>query len=144
MGASLLSDCRDCQPPEGSDAGAAVCWPGVLSAVASDPAPVEVGLTVGDQVDVTFSQATTRPSNILSLITVTPSIGTVSSHYCNCIELCGGYLDRWCRCGYAAAISRLVYMPLSLGTRPLALLSIRKCSDDSNLALFTMNLVLLL
>ncbi len=59
--ASLAGDCAPCVPPEGSASGAAACWPGLLSAVASNPPPITPGLSPGDIVTLTFSKTTNTP-----------------------------------------------------------------------------------
>jgi phosphoglycerate kinase len=46
--------------PESSDPGSAECWPGVLYVNASNPPPLEVGLSVGDVVTVAFSKDTNK------------------------------------------------------------------------------------
>jgi hypothetical protein len=64
--------------PEGSDAGAADCWPGVLYVNASNPPPLEVGLSVGDVVTVAFSRDTDKFGvDARQIVSFEPSIGDV-------------------------------------------------------------------
>jgi hypothetical protein len=60
---------------EGSYAGAAACWPGVLSVNASNPPPLVPGFSVGDVVTVVFSKPTNGSS---SPVQFSPSIGGVA------------------------------------------------------------------
>jgi hypothetical protein len=60
---------------EGSFAGAAACWPGVLSANASNPPPLVPGFSVGDVVTVVFTKATNASGRP---VVFSPSIGGVS------------------------------------------------------------------
>ena len=83
--ASAQADSRDrCAPcrqypgaliQEGSVAGSADCWPGLLSAVASDTYPIVVGFSVGDLVTLTFTKPTTAPA---VPVLFTPDVGTVA------------------------------------------------------------------
>ena len=60
---------------EGSGAGSADCWPGLLSAIASNPYPVVVGFSIGDVVTFTFTKAATGPP---SPVLFSPGVGTVA------------------------------------------------------------------
>ena len=59
--AANASMCAPCAPPGGSDAGAVECWPGLVSATASNPPPLVPGFSVGDVVTLVFSEATDAP-----------------------------------------------------------------------------------
>jgi hypothetical protein len=61
LNASSLAACTPCAKCENSTAGAAVCWPGVVSAVASNPPPVIPSLSAGDILTITFSKPTNAP-----------------------------------------------------------------------------------
>jgi hypothetical protein len=67
-GQQSASACLPCAPTENSNAGAPVCWPGIVSVVASNPPPVVPGLSVGDVVTVSFSKATTASLEVASNI----------------------------------------------------------------------------
>ena len=73
--------CRSCPVyplaliQEGSVAGSASCWPGVLYANASNPPPIVVGFSVGDIVTIVF----TSPTNAAAFpVEFFPNIGEVS------------------------------------------------------------------
>ncbi len=70
--------CSACVWPESSDPGSAECWPGVLYVNASNPPPLEVGLSVGDVVTVAFSKDTNKfGADAEGVILFQPSIGEV-------------------------------------------------------------------
>ncbi len=64
---------------EGSYAGSAECWPGIVSAVASNPPPVVQFYGLGDIVTIVFSKNTNQPGD--SPITFTPSIGGIKTSW---------------------------------------------------------------
>ena len=68
--------CQPCASLEGAVEGSAECWPGMVSAVASNPPPVVIGFSSGDVVTITFTRAVQVPSDTLTHVTFTPSIGT--------------------------------------------------------------------
>ena len=65
---------------EGSAAGAADCWPGVLTAVAFNPAPVVVGFSVNDIVVFRFTKPTTAPP---APVLFSPPLGTLAMGWIN-------------------------------------------------------------
>lgn len=72
--------CRACVVPEGSPAGAVSCWPGLLSATASNPSPIAPGISSGDILTLTFTKATNKPAvgtdaDIANLILLSSPIG---------------------------------------------------------------------
>jgi hypothetical protein len=75
VAATSASTCVTCGPGEDSSAGAAQCWPGLLSAVAFNPPPLIVGFSVGDIVVLTFSSPTNAPPVTPTLVTFSPPIG---------------------------------------------------------------------
>jgi hypothetical protein len=80
-GAGSVAACTPCPlyagalVQEGSLVGAAACWPGVLSANASNPPPLVPGFSVGDVVTVVFTKATNVSTNP---VTFSPPIGAVA------------------------------------------------------------------
>jgi hypothetical protein len=76
-GASTASACTLCAAGEGSEAGAADCWPGIVSVLASNPPPLLVGLSVGDVITVLFTKATDAPPFTPSIVSFIPSIGGI-------------------------------------------------------------------
>jgi hypothetical protein len=77
VAASSGESCVACAPLDGSSAGAAACWPGVVSVTAFNPVPVTPGFSVGDVVVVNFSS----PTNASAVVVFTPSIGATSSSW---------------------------------------------------------------
>lgn len=74
--------CTACAAHEGSTPGAIVCWPGLVSAVASNPPPLVVGLSVGDVVTLTFSSPTDTPDpTSCGCITFSPPLGAVPASW---------------------------------------------------------------
>jgi hypothetical protein len=68
--------------PEDSDAGAADCWPGVLYVNASNPPPLEVGLSVGDIVTVAFSKDTDKLGvDAQHIVAFEPAIGEFATEW---------------------------------------------------------------
>jgi hypothetical protein len=77
--ASVCTTCRS-DVGEGSAAGAASCWPALLSAVASNPAgAVVLGLSVGDEVLLSFSQVLTPA--FVGHSSSAAAVGTPSAYY---------------------------------------------------------------
>ena len=76
VGAMSAATCRPCASLEGAVEGSAECWPGVVSAVASNPPPIVVGFSKGDVVTITFTRAVQVPGDTPAHVTFTPSIGT--------------------------------------------------------------------
>ena len=60
---------------EGSEEGAARCWPGLLYANASNPLPLIVGFSVGDIITMSFTKSTNTPAVPVAF---EPSIGGIS------------------------------------------------------------------
>jgi hypothetical protein len=79
-GAVAASTCAPCGVYEGSGPGATKCWPGVVSAAASNPPPLVPGFSVGDVVTVTFSSPTNTP-DAGSVLAFSPSIGVTSASW---------------------------------------------------------------
>jgi hypothetical protein len=79
VAATRNTTCALCNQPENSTAGAVECWPGVLSATASNPPPLVVGFSVGDTVTILFSSATNTPPVTPALVRFSPSIGSTSA-----------------------------------------------------------------
>lgn len=84
-GSSLTSSCVVCDEGEGSVDGSALCWPGVVSAVAGNAPPILPGLTIGDTITITFTKETNQPAvgsgSLSNLVEFTPSVGSVLSGY---------------------------------------------------------------
>ena len=59
--ATLPTACAPCPAREGSEAGAATCWPGIVSVVASNPPPLIPMISPGDIVIITFTKGTNAP-----------------------------------------------------------------------------------
>ena len=76
VGAVSAATCRPCASLEGAVEGSSECWPGVVSAVASNPPPIVVGFSSGDIVTITFTRAVQAPDDTPAHITFTPSIGS--------------------------------------------------------------------
>jgi hypothetical protein len=80
-GAIDSSACVPCAgEDEGAPAGAAECWPGIVSALASDPPPVVPKYGNGDVVTITFTKKTNQPP---MAVTFFPSIGVTKSTWIN-------------------------------------------------------------
>jgi hypothetical protein len=78
---SSVLACLPCPALEGSIDGSAACYPGVVSVVASNPPPVQPGLTVGDQIMITFTNPTNQPpvgnlSVLSNLLQFSASLGS--------------------------------------------------------------------
>lgn len=79
-GADSIAACEACVEPESSNAGAAACWPALVSAVAFDPPPVDAGLSDGDTITFTFTSPTNTPvlrttADVLRLLRGSSSFG---------------------------------------------------------------------
>ncbi len=59
--AASVGTCNPCARYENSTAGSIVCWPGIVSALASNPPPVVPSLSPGDVLTITFSKPTNVP-----------------------------------------------------------------------------------
>ena len=77
VAASSEDTCQPCPRFEGSNPGAMECWPGVVSAIASNPPVVLMGLSVGDVVTLNFTRRTSQPVDILDKVEFAPSIGVL-------------------------------------------------------------------
>jgi hypothetical protein len=53
--------CTPCAVHENSTAGASECWPGIVSAVASNPPPIIPALSARDVLTITFTKPTNQP-----------------------------------------------------------------------------------
>ena len=62
---------------EGSGSGAADCWPGLLSVVASNPPPIIVGFSVHDVVEFVFDKPTNAPL-VPAPVVFYPPLGTLA------------------------------------------------------------------
>jgi hypothetical protein len=79
-GAISITVCAECQPPDGSYANSSMCWPGLVSVVASNPPPLVVGFSAGDVVVLNFSARTNMPPAAEAVV-FTPSIGLTSASW---------------------------------------------------------------
>ena len=81
VGQRFAASCEPCTPPEDCGRGASVCWPGIVSVVASNPPPVVPMLSVGDVVTFTFSKPTNAPqltaAGVSSFVRFSSPIGSV-------------------------------------------------------------------
>ena len=60
--------CTPCAQYENSTAGSVVCWPGIVSIIASNPPPVVPMVSVGDIITVTFSKPTNAPHAVAAYV----------------------------------------------------------------------------
>ena len=75
VGAVTALTCKACPRLEGALAGSGECWPGVVSAVASNPPPIVIGFSTGDVVTINLTRAVQVPADTARHVVFTPSIG---------------------------------------------------------------------
>lgn len=77
VGAVSLGACYPCGSYERSGPGSALCWPGLLSVVASSPPPLVPGVSPGDVVTFTFSKPTNTPLGVVHYLNFSTALGNL-------------------------------------------------------------------